>query len=1000
MNAAIQNSGIISPAMRISFALVLLTACMLLGADFLGFTPQKNKFLIDSRARVSESLAIQMAVLLPDQDIRKMQRLVRSIVKRNQDILSAGIRLASGKLIFKSAMHDELWGGFSDSASTTTHVFVPILQHGQLWGNIELRFEAIKGETILGLFNRDIFRLIAFTSVIGFVVFMIFMLRTLRQLDPSAVIPERVNAAFDTLAEGVMIVDEKEQIILANKAFCDKIEKSATSLIGIKASELEWKSISSSISGKKLPWKKVIDTRKSTIGIQLMYIISRNKSIKFSMNASPILGDNDKLQGVLITLDDISKLEQHHADLKVVVDKLQKTQFQVQQQNKELTYLATRDPMTGCLNRRSFTERFKSLFQKAGNTGAELACIMVDIDHFKAVNDNFGHATGDEIIIMLAEILKSNTHSEDLVGRYGGEEFCLVLPRISDEVAVKTAERIRLNIIKESARRYESGGPRITASLGISSLCDKPQSPEELNKFADEALYVAKESGRNKAVRWEPSAEETSSADDKPVEKPDQETVTVEQLISQIGILEEIASSTSAELEYNKNYDALTGLPNQVLFYDRMRQAIERGFRNNQLAAVLVIDIEMFNQINTSLGREIGDQLLKQFAALLNQLFRKSDYVSHLDISHFAGDEFTVLLNDFSKQDQVTWVIKRLFDSADEPFEIEGNTIHVRTRVGISLYPTDAGTAEELLSHAMTANKHCKQRPSSPNYRFFDPYMQEISVKHLHLEEELRKAIEQKQWKLLYQPKLDINKGIFTGVEALIRWQHPKRGLLSPYEFIDFAEDRKLIIQIGDWVIEEACKQIINLMSLGLKDCKVAVNFSSVQLVQPDIVKKIFSALEKYDIPPRLFEVEVTETAMIDNIETASESLKRLNMRGIPIAMDDFGTGYSSMSYLRKLPLNSLKIDRSFIKDICSDHNGREIARTIITMAHSLDLKVIAEGVEDQDQLALLTELGCDEIQGYLLSKPVAEDELVKIIVTGFDGRYLPTKGCGKNVLT
>jgi len=503
-----------------------------------------------------------------------------------------------------------------------------------------------------------------------------------------------------------------------------------------------------------------------------------------------------------------------------------------------------------------------------------------------------------------------------------------------------------------------------------------------LNNFADEALYVAKESGRNKVIRWEPGTEEAASIVEKPIDNPEHQDENVDELITRINVLEEIATNASADLEYHQNYDALTGLPNQVLFYDRVNQALERGYRHDQLAAVLVIDIAEFSQVNSSLGRTIGDQLLQQFSDRLNHIFRKSDGVSRLSISRFTGDEFAVLLTDVEKQEDVTWAIKRLLDSTEEPVEIEGNTIHLRIQIGISLYPTDANSVEELLNHAMTAKKHCKQQPATLNYRFFDHQMQELSVKHLYLEKELYKAIEKQQWKLLYQPKLDINQNKIIGAEALVRWEHPERGLLSPFEFIDFAEQRRLIIQIGDWVIEESCRHIKHLMNQGITDCRIAINLSSVQLIQPDIVKKIFTALEKFNVPPRLFEIEITETTLINNIKQASESLKRLNTRGIPIAIDDFGTGYSSLNYLKNLPLNTLKIDRSFIIDVCEDHNDKKIVKMLISMAHSFGLKVIAEGVEEEKQLELLNEFNCDEIQGYLLSKPVTIEELIEILKT------------------
>lgn len=979
MSTLKKSFSTILPAMRISFALVLLASCVLLSAEIMGFTPKENKFLIDSRTKISESLALQMSVLIPDREIKKIQTLIRHLVKRNPDILSAGIRKTSGQLVFKSPNHDELWDSYNEDVSTSTHVLVPILQNGKLWANVELRFKNLKGETFLGFFDQSIFRLILFFWLIGFFVFLVFMLRTLRALDPSSVIPERVNAAFDTLAEGVIIIDEQEQIVMANKAFCQKIGKDYGSLLGIKASELQWKSISANKSGKQYPWKQVIKSGKSSIGAQLIYKLSKEQEIKFAINASPITDDKDKLQGVLITVDDISQLEQKNTDLKVVVERLQKTQFQVQQQNKELAYLATRDPLTGCLNRRSFSEQFDIMFQKAREQGKELTCVMVDIDHFKAVNDNFGHATGDEVIKMLAEILHSNTHTDDLVGRYGGEEFCLVCPGMPDDVAIKMSERIRLKIKNQSASQFENG-PRITASLGVSTLNDNPSSPSDLNNKADQALYVAKESGRNQVVRWKADADnklpETESAEDEAANEIEEIT----QLKIRINELEDIASSVSAELEYSQSYDSLTGLPNQILFYDRVQQAIERGYRHDQLAAVLIIDIEMFSQINNTLGRDIGDKLLQEFSNRLTHIFRKTDGVTRLTISRLAGDEFAVLLTDINKQEEVTWAVKRLIDAMEESIEIEGNTIHPNTHVGVSLYPTDAQSVEELLNHAMTAKKFSKKHPSTFSYQFFDQVMQDNSLKQIQLEKELRQAIKQQQWKLLYQPKMDVNQGKIIGAEALIRWQHPQRGLLTPFEFIDFAEQRKLIIPIGDWVIQESCKYIHQLMSQGIKDCKVAINLSSVQLTQPDLVQKVFAALDQYEIPPRLFEIEVTETTLIENMQLASESLKRLHARGIPIAIDDFGTGYSSLNYLKNLPIDCLKIDRSFIKDVCHDHDDEQIVKTLISMAHSLDLKVVAEGVEDQAQLKLLNDYGCDEIQGYLLSKPIADDKLLDII--------------------
>ena len=986
MSTLTKSFGTLFPAMRMSFALVMLTSCILMTADMLGFTPNEDKFKLNARTQVSESLAIQFSVLAPAQDIRKIHQLIRYIVKRNDDILSAGIRLNSGQLVFESNNHTELWKGYNQKASTTSHVIVPILQKGKHWGNVEFRFKKLNSETFFGFFEQPIFKLGAFTMVIGFFSYLVFMLRTLRQLDPSSVIPERVNAAFDTLSEGVIIIDEKEQILLTNKVFSEKIGQSAESLLGIKVSDLKWERISAQKSGSEFPWKNVLKSGKNSVGVQLKLKIAGGVILKFVLNVSPIGGEKGKTQGVLITLDDITQLEERNTELQTTVARLEKSREHIQQQNKELHFFATRDPMTGCLNRRAFSDQFEKLFNKARKENVELPCIMVDLDHFKLVNDNYGHATGDVIIIMLGEILKKSTRKSDLVGRYGGEEFCLVLPGQTMDEAFTVSERIRLRMKSESVKRFEEG-PHVTASIGIASIFDKAKDPEALNNLADQALYIAKETGRNRVVRWTAETESESESDSGSETTVADHTIPsepegndVENLQHRINELESIASQFSAELEHNKSYDTLTGLPNQVLFYDRIQQSIERGLRHDQVASVLIIDIEMFSQINTTLGRNIGDQLLQEVARRLNNIFRKTDGISRLTISRFGGDEFAVLLTDLSQEQQVTWAVKRLLDVLNRPTEIEGNTIHLSCRVGASLYPNDAQTVDELLSHAMTAKQYGKKYQIEVKYQFYDKHMQDLSVKNLQLDKELRYAIEAEQWELLYQPKMDIKSGKIIGAEALIRWNHPVRGLLSPFEFIDFAEEHGLIIPIGDWVIKQACQQIKEWLDIGFHDCRVAINLSSVQLMQPDIVNNLFTALDKYQVPPRLLEVEVTETTLMDNMHVAIESLRRLNSRGIHIAIDDFGTGYSSLSYLKNLPINNLKIDRAFIKDLQNDESDQQIVQTLINMAHALDMSVIAEGVEEIEQFDLLAGYNCDEIQGYLLSTPVPAQDFLGLL--------------------
>ena len=967
-------------------------------ADFAVVVPNQTKYEMDNRKQFSESLAVLFSTMVSDQEIKKVRRVLSKIVVREDNILSAGFRMNNGSLLFEIGQHTQNWGGYQEQESTTTHVLVPVFRQKTRLGTIELKFKSLSSEEGFGFLNHAIYKLILIVIILGFFSFLFFILRTLRQVDPSSVVPDRVNAAFDTLSEGVVILDDKEQIVLANTAFSELVKREPGALLGFKLSELNWKVATEDVGEVLYPWLIAMATGESSVGEKLNLKVGSDDMRSMVVNCAPINDSQGNQQGILLTFDDVTELEMQKKQLQTMVSNLELSKNEVQRKNKELHFLATRDPLTDCLNRRSFNEQFNEQFNKARNQDENLCCIMVDIDHFKRVNDNYGHAVGDEVIKLLANILQSSTRDTDIVGRYGGEEFCVVLPGLGIDAAVAVAERIRLRIESESASKFASG-PTVAASLGVSSILNQAKDPAALNQQADEALYVAKESGRNRVVIWSLDSESKTASQDEVItesdNKPDNRISIsdhskhgeeINSLRTQIKQLEKTAASFAEQLQREQHYDKLTGLPNQALFYDRIKQALERSDRQGSLTAILIVDFDLFSQANDSFGRTVADEMFVLLTERLVSMFRKTDSIvlfnsvaDDTTIYRFDGDELAILLTDLDDRMAIPWLVKRIFDAMNQPVLLEDKQVNVFCKVGISLFPEDAGSPEELISHANTAKSFAKKENNANSCQFFDQEMQEASMQQLTLERDVRRAIKDEEWLLYYQPKMEITTGKIKGVEALIRWNHPDRGILGPYEFIQFAEERNLIVEIGEWVLRTACKQAKIWADNGF-DIKVAVNLSPVQLRQENFSNLVLDIIKETQIQPRHLELEVTETMLMDNLETAVNILNRLNCRGICIAIDDFGVGYSSLRYLKQLPINSLKIDRLFIKDIMTDVYDKNIVNTVISMAHGMNLRVIAEGVETQEQFKILKIMSCDELQGYLLSKPIEADCLTELL--------------------
>jgi diguanylate cyclase (GGDEF)-like protein len=430
----------------------------------------------------------------------------------------------------------------------------------------------------------------------------------------------------------------------------------------------------------------------------------------------------------------------------------------------------------------------------------------------------------------------------------------------------------------------------------------------------------------------------------------------------------------NAELKHMVLHDGLTQLPNRLLLEDRIGQAIGARRRSGGHCAVVFVDLDRFKNVNDSLGHFVGDELLRAVADRLRSTVRADDTASRL-----GGDEFVVLLRHLERLDDATTVGRKIVEVVSAPIVIHGRELSVTPSVGIAIFPDHGATPQALITNADAAMYHVKKAGRN-GLQLFNPQMSTFFPDRLALENDLRKAIERHQLELHYQPKVDVLSGATTGMEALVRWRHPVRGLIMPNDFIPLAEETGLIIPLGQWVLREACRQNKAWQDQGLRPLRVAINISGVQLRHDDLADNVARALRESGLEPRFLEIEITESVVMQNASGAVALLDRLSQMGIHLAVDDFGTGYSSLSYLKRFPLNTLKIDASFIRDLSSDKNDAVIVQAIIALAHSLRLQVVAEGVEQDAQLGFLRSFGSDQYQGYLHSKPLPANEFERLL--------------------
>jgi len=458
-----------------------------------------------------------------------------------------------------------------------------------------------------------------------------------------------------------------------------------------------------------------------------------------------------------------------------------------------------------------------------------------------------------------------------------------------------------------------------------------------------------------------------------------------------LGVVQDVTQLKEAEEEIRllAFYDGLTGLANRMLFLDRLELAISTAKRNNQIFALLYLDLDHFKRVNDSLGHHIGDLLLKHVAETLKKNIRCGDTVTRLGtnsmdsiIARLGGDEFTILLSDIQDTESVAKVARRLIDAIPTTYNCDGYDVSVTGSIGISVFPEDGESAEILLKNADSAMYQAKDCGRN-NYQFYEESLNRAVIERFALEKDMREGLRKGEFVFYYQPQIEIATGKIIGAEALIRWMHPQRGLLMPDAFIPIAEGSDLIVDINKWALQAVCRQVHAWENAGLPPAKVGVNLSGYKFVDQDIVQSIQDALRTFRIDASRLDIEITENVLMQNTDETVSILNQIKALGVTMSLDDFGIGYSSLSYLTTFSFDAIKIDRSFVMDCTHQQDNFVIIKTIIAMGHSLEKRVVAEGVETEKHLALLREYACDEAQGYYFSRPVPADTFAGLLIQG-----------------
>ncbi len=942
------------PTFWLSFGLVSVTLALALTAYLMGLMPDGHRAELESRAKVAESIAVQLANAANRNDDVVLRDTLEAIVERNDDVFSSAFRLADGSIVVSSGDHEKHWVASEDGKSTPTHVTVPLYGAEGLQGAIELSFgPATTGSRLLGI-PVTLLLFLLYLMGAGFAGYFFILRRTLHELDPGRVIPERVQKSFDTLSEGVIILDEKERILLVNQSFAAICGKGHEPELGRKINTMSWRMRDGRAQAGGYPWHTAIRENREMREGALSLRTHDGAIHNFNVNATVIADEKDKVIGAIVTLTDMTRTKRDREELEKVSEKLRLVEKEAAQRGRELTYVSRHDVLTGCLNRRAYFQQLTNELERKSDQDKPVATLMVNIDRLQTINEHHGIAAGDQVVAGVAECLKSVAGETGFVGRYSSVEFCITLPGCDEARACELAEKLRNQVSGQSSKLLP-GDTSLSISLGIASGTGAAIAAHTHINHCEQALDHAKTAGGNRNVLWREGLDQTQAA----------------QVISASGGAEQ--KSLPIVQRAQATQSASLPSPSSALVADisEFMAGIDRSLHLSQMrsqpSAVVQISVATWSYLLEALGEAASEDLTRaikhRFESRLNE--------RHNLISLASTGEFLISVSQIDSREDVARLVNRLLEDVRKPFIVNKQDVYVSCHAGIAMFPDNGGTAAILTRNAGVAMRRAEEEGAADGYSFYNAKMIQESQRRLDIEAGIREALQRDEFELFFQPIVDLKTGALSAAESLLRCTNRRLSSVRIDQIIGIAEQSSLIAEIDMWVLQAALKQMQIWDDTGVSLPKISINISATQFSDIEFMDKVFDAIKSVRFSPSRVQIEVTETSKMADVEVAAPQLKRLQQLGVLIALDDFGTGQASLTYLQRLHPDVVKIDRSFVSNVHANHANATMVSAVTVMAHCLGLKVVVEGVEDEHECEFLRTTGCDEMQGYFISKPM-----------------------------